>query len=242
MKRLLVGLALAGCAQAGRGNSIIGGTADAGDPGVDASILPEPDATLIDAPPAQLTLTQTATNAIMANNSIHCEPGDPTENRTVANSYYRVFVLADYSVTATFHVTEVVFGIQSATSGSGANQTATLRLGTYGIAPQDPLDVAQIRGLTSVDIKIPNGNLTRMPVQITADVPATTNLIVELAIPEDDAVANDFFIGTNREGERQLGYWRAPPTCAPDPTSFNQVVENFALHESHIVMDVTGTQ
>ena len=50
MRWLLICLAIAGCARAGKENSIIGGLSDAGDRG-DGGIIPGPDAPLIDAPP-----------------------------------------------------------------------------------------------------------------------------------------------------------------------------------------------
>ena len=72
MRWLLVALAVAGCAKAGPGNSIVGGVTDAGtelgDGGVrrDASDFPEPDASL---PPGQLVLVQTTSTAVAVDNS-----------------------------------------------------------------------------------------------------------------------------------------------------------------------------
>jgi hypothetical protein len=68
MRSLLVCLALAGCARAGKENIIIGGIIDAG-PRRDASEIP-PDA-MIDAPAVQISPTGTATETI--------PPGGPSE-------------------------------------------------------------------------------------------------------------------------------------------------------------------
>src|SRR5262245_47091828 len=116
MRWVLVSLAIAGCASAGKGNSIIGGLLDAGpeDAGTDADDFPEPDASLIDAPPQQVSLSQTVSATIARNNTFACF-NDAT-GLTRLNSYYRVFALADHSIATTLHVTEVAFGIEAAIS------------------------------------------------------------------------------------------------------------------------------
>src|SRR5262245_54426166 len=115
MRWLLVCLAIAGCARAGEQNSIIGGLNDAR-PSGDADDVPPPDGSTIDTPPGQVTLTQTASNGITLNNSFGCVVG----GKTLRNSYYRVFTLADFQVTTMFHIMKVDFGIQTATAGGGA--------------------------------------------------------------------------------------------------------------------------
>lgn len=245
MRWLLVGLAIAGCAQAGPPNSIIGGLTDGGDtrpdgPRIDAGDPPEPDAAPIDAPALQVTLTQTVTGSISDGNSVSCQP--PIPGVTRPNSYYRVFALSDYGVATTLHVTEVAFAIQDAAGGAGPDQPATLNIGTYAVMPVgDTLDPRQIRSISTTPIRIPDGHLTRMAVPVAADIPATTNLIVELAIPADAQVHNEFFIGTNTDGERQPGYLSAPTCRYPDPTTLQRVALDKGLDEIDIILTVTGT-
>jgi hypothetical protein len=235
MRWLLLCLAIAGCARAGKENSIIGGLVDAR-PRSDADDIPEPDASPIDAPPSQVTLTATTSGTITLNNSFGCV--DTNTGITLRDSYYRVFRLADFNITTTLHVTQVDFGIQTATAGSGTTQPATLNLGTYGVIPQgDTLDLAPVRPISSVNLQIPNGSGSRMTVPITGDIPATTGLIVELAIPDGTAAGNKFFIGTNAQGERSPGYIRSLDCAAiTDPT----VMTSIGLGEVDIVMTVTG--
>src|SRR5262245_43766083 len=121
MRWLFVALAVAGCAKAGPGNSIIGGLEDAG-PGVDAAVDPEPDASPIDAPPEQVTLAQTVTGAMLDRNSISCQSDLPGSTRP--NSYYRVFALSEHAIATALHVTEVAFAIEAARSGAGTDQAA----------------------------------------------------------------------------------------------------------------------
>lgn len=243
MRRLLIGLAIAGCARAGKENSIIGGITDAR-PRSDADDVPPPDASPIDAPPGQQTLTQNASNAITKNNSFACVVGDGI---TLDNSYYRVFTLADYQITSTFHVTQVEFGIQIATAGQGAaSQPATVKIGTYGMVPQGTmLDLAQVRNVSSVDIQIPNGSATAMTVPIQADIAPTTSVIVELAVPDSSIDGNNqgnkFFIGTNTDTERAPGYTLGTTCGVAPPTSMQSVADDLGFGTVHMVMSVTGT-
>ena len=245
MRWLLVALAVAGCAKAGPGNSIIGGIDDAGPDGgprVDGGVDPEPDASPIDAPPEQVTLAQTTTGAMLDGNSVSCQPDLPGSTRP--NGYYRVFALSDHAIAGPLHLTEVAFAIEAAKSGAGTDQAATLNLGTYAATPfGETLDVAQVQRLSSVPIRIPDGRLTRMAVPVAVDVPASANLVVELAIPEDPDVENEFFIGTNKDGERRPGYLRAPTCDYETPTTFEKIARdnNNKFGPVDIIMTVTGT-
>lgn len=236
MRWLLVCLSIAGCARAGKENSIIGGLSDAR-PG-DADTVPAADASPIDAPPGQVTLTQTASNAITLNNSFGCLSGDVT----LANSYYRVFTLADFGITTTLHITRVDFGIQTAAAGGGAtSQPATLNLGSYGAAPTGTtLDLTQVRMINSVKIQIPNGAATAMAVPITGDVAPASRVIVELAIPDGTATRNRFFIGTNTDDERAPGYTLGPDCGVTPPTSMQSIADELGFGTVHLVMTLTG--
>jgi hypothetical protein len=241
MKRLLLCLAIVGCARAGKENSIIGGINDAGaDRRGDAGDFPEPDASLIDAPPQQVTLTQNASTTIARNNSFACIVD--VGGVTFENSYYRVFTPSDDGVTGALHITQVSFGIESASAGTGTQQPATIHLGAYGATPTGTaLDLAQIRPITSLDIKIPDGNGTTVAVPITADVPPETNLIVELQIPDGRASNNIFFIGTNARGERKPGYTRAVDCGFTNPTTMQSIAASIPTGETDIILTVTGT-
>jgi hypothetical protein len=233
MRWLLICLALAGCARAGKENSIIGGLTDARPRG-DATEIPLPDAAPVDAMPGT-TLTQTASNSIAVDNSFACPVG--------ANSYYRVFTLADYSITSTLHVTQIDFAIQNAAAGSGAaSQPATVNIGTYGGAPGDvTLDASLVRMINTMAIQIPNGSATAMTVPITADIAPTTSVIVELAVPDGTADGTRFFIGTNTDGERQPAYTLEPGCGYTSPTTMQSIADKFQFGTVHAILTVSGT-
>jgi hypothetical protein len=245
MKWLLVSLAIAGCASAGKGNSIIGGIIDAGPedsgPRTDADDFPEPDASPIDAPPRQITLSQTVSNTIARNHTFVCF--NELTGLTRLNSYYRVFAPADHGVDSTLHVFEVSFGIEFAASGflSGM-QPAVLKVGTYGVDPGSPnLDLAHMRAISILNIQIPDGEGTRLTVPITADIPPTTNLIVELTVPDGNIDGHIFVIGSNPQGERRPGYTRAPACSVTAVTTMLSLAEEIDAEEADILLTVTGT-
>jgi hypothetical protein len=237
MRWFVVCLVIAGCARAGERNHIVGGIVDGGVRS-DADDFPEPDASPIDAAPGQLTLSQTTSGTITLKNSFACADNSLF---TFQNSYYRVFRLADFNITSTLHVTQVDFGIQTATAGSGTQQPARVNLGTYAGTPQGTtLDLAQVRSISSADIQIPNGSGTRMTVPITGDIAATTSVIVELAIPDGTAAGNKFFVGSNAQGERSPGYTRATDCQFNSPTTMQSIADQQGFGQVSLVMTVTG--
>lgn len=244
MRWLLVALALAGCAKAGPSNAIIGGITDAGaqlgDAGGDADEFPEPDASPIDAPPQQLTLAQTTSTAIARANSFFCH--DVPSGFARENNYYRVFVPTDHGITTDFHVLEVTFGIEFASAGTGTQQPGKIVVGTYsGPIGGTTLDVTQMRAISSVDIQIADGEGIRQTVPITADIAPTTNLIVQLTIPDGLADGNIFVIGSNGSGERRPGYTLAGKCNFKVPTSMFSISTARGFDEADIVLIVTAS-
>lgn len=214
-------LAVAGCARAGEPNRIIGGIDDARPGNGDVPV----------------TLTQTASNAIVPNNSFGCL----NTGLTLRNSYYRVFRLADFQITSMFHVTQVDFGVQEATAGQGAaTQPAAVHLGTYDGAAGAMLDLALIRPLGSVEIQIPNAIATAVTVPIAADVAPTASVIVELAIPDGTAARNKFLVGTNTADETAPGYTLGPDCGYTTPTSMQRIADDLGFGPVHMVMTITG--
>jgi len=242
MRWLLVALAVAGCAKAGPGNSIIGGIGDAGTEPGDAGARPDADDP-IDAPPGQLVLVQTTSTAVAVDNSFYCR--EPETGFVRESNYYRVFVPADHGITSDLHVIDVTFGIELAAAGpAGAKQQpGTVVVGTYsGPIGGTTLDLTQMRTITSVDIQIPDGEGTRQTVPIAADIAATTNLIVQLTIPDGFDAGNVFIIGSNGDGERRPGYTMATNCHFDVPTSMLSISSTRPdLKETDIILIATAS-
>lgn len=242
MRWFLISLALAGCASAGKGNSIIGGITDAGgDRDSDAARLPvdaRADAA-IDAPPVQITLTEVNDPAITDGNSIACKN---TAGATRQTSYFRVFPLM---LDAMLHVTEVDFGVEAAAAGAPAtSQPVQVRIGLYeGALDGTTLDPSVIVPIgDAVDLDIPDGTGTTVAVPITGDVAARQNLIVELAVPDGAATGSSFFIGSSAQGEAQPGYFSAPDCGIANPTTLDSITAQLSHGPVDILISVIGTQ
>lgn len=229
---LLLG-ALAGCATAAREQPNVQVDANVSIDGPDVVIDAPPP---IDAPPTPMAvmLSQTTSPATIKDNSLACFNGVQTRDA----NYYRVFDLAEHGVTRELQVESVTFGVDTAQSGSGNAQAATLKLGTYNGTPGNTLALANIVPVTSMPVNIPNG-ATTMTVPIPATIPATAKLVVELEVPD---AGHTFFIGSNTNGESKPGYLRTTACQIPTPTSANQLAQGADPPATmHIVMSVSGT-
>jgi hypothetical protein len=73
---------------------------------------------------------------------------------------------------------------------------------------------------------------------VTATVPAGSQLVVEIFIPDGVVAGNSFFIGSNAEPQTGPSYIRAPECGTPTP----ETTAAIGFPEMHIVLDVVGNQ
>lgn len=234
------GAAFAACASAGvsGGDDQPGTDAPAVDapPGVDGA--PGLDGPPVDAAPTPVMLGQTTSMMVGSNNSIACGNADGT---TAENSYYRVFRLADAGITGGLRVTSVTFGVQEAL-GQPAVQ---VKVGTYAgnvVPPPAQLDTGLVTPIASATFNVPDTQstaATTVTVPIIANVPALSQLIVEVLSPDQNGLSKYFYLGGNSAGESKPAYLRAPATgCAvPQP----RTVASIGFPDSHLVIAVSGT-
>lgn len=204
------------------------GTPDAA-PGIpDATPLP-PDA----AAPVVVTLTQSLSNTIVAENSVSCNGGTPDFFHS-DNSYYRVFDLAALGVTGPFTPTNVAVGIEDATAGTGGSQPATLRFHTLSGA----FTLANLTTVSTIPVTVADQLGTVLNVPITGvTIPAGSMLVVEVFTPDGAPASNRFFIGSNNLGETGPTYIRATDCAVTEPTT----VSSLGFPEMAIVLNVTGS-
>lgn len=232
--------AVTACANAGgQGNGDDTPPIDGAKP-IDASdTTPDPDAPAIDAAaPTPITLTQNGSTAIGSNSSIAC--GNP-DGTTAENSWYRIFRLAEAGIAGGFRVTAVSFGVQE-TLGQPQVQ---IKIGTYSgtiVPPPSQLDAGLISPLTATTFDVPNVVSTApmmVTVPIIANVPALSQMIVEVFSPNQQGQSKYFYIGGNAAGETKPGYLRAPSGACATPQPRSTAVLGFP--DSQIVISVSGT-
>ncbi|MDX2087430.1 MAG: hypothetical protein SFX73_06260 [Kofleriaceae bacterium] len=241
IRTAVLSLALAACAQAG------GQPSGDDDPNVDAPRRGDgsitDDTLQIDAPPLDMgltpiTLSQTTVDSIGAQNSVACGNADDS---TAENSWYRVFRLADAGIPTGLRINSVTFGVQEA-SGLPAVQ---VKIGTYAgnLSPTPTqLDTALITPLAAETFNVPNTAptaTTSVTVPIAANVPALSQVIVEVFAPDLMGTGKYFYIGGNSAGESKPSYLRAPSGgCAtPQPRS----TSSLGFPTSHLVIKVSGS-
>jgi hypothetical protein len=253
---LYLAVALAGCATASR-EDVVGGRPDGGGPGggsgKDGSVMELPDAApLPDAPPGmqQVTLGQTNDNTLAVGKAVACASSLlGTTVYTRDNSWYRVFKLSDYGITSAFNLQRVTFYTDYAYGGSGVTQPATIKVGTYtGTVEADSLTTGAITPITSMPITIPdadssNGVDPPVDTNISAMIPAGSNLIVELALPDGSGDGSFYYIGVSAGGEQKKGYIRATPSgCGFTTPKALTTAGGLNQPDNAVLLTVTGTK
>lgn len=175
------------------------------------------------------TLTQSSSQTITELNSVSCNNGGFTRQ----NSYYRAYVLEDFGITGDFEVCEVLLGVESASSFSG---TQPVSVNLYTSDPEFPDGTLTEIGFA--DIELPDQDLTIVGIPVTATVPAGSQLVVEIYIPDGVIADNSFFIGSNAAPQTGPSYIRTPDCGTPVP----ETTAAIGFPEMHIVLDVVGDQ
>ncbi len=203
-----------GCAQAGK-ESLGGDHPDGGTglhPAIDADNGTHPDApggadatVMLDAPTTAGPHTLAGTSATTDDRSaIACSASDANGVTlyTDQNSYYRVFPLADFGITTTFHVSRVDFAVETATGGP---TDVTVKVGTYGGTVGDTLTKNKIASTTQKTQSIANA-ATSESVALTNDIAAGGILIVEIDSASGQTAMSEFFMGANGGAETEPSY------------------------------------
>ncbi len=173
-------------------------------------------------------LTHSSSDAVVAMNSASCNILDFHAN----NSYFRAFDLPSFGIDGAFHVCEVQIGVEVA---FGGDPTQPLILNLYtnsGAAfPNGTLNLVASRTFA-----IQDQALTLLSLPISAQLPAGSQLVVEVFTPSGIADGYIFFIGSNTAPETAPSYLAAASCSIPSPVTTATV----SFPDMHIVMNVRG--
>jgi hypothetical protein len=182
-----------------------------------------------------VTITQSVSGAIVSLNSVSCNNGIGHTD----NSYMRRFKLAaDHGILTAFTVSQVSFGIEEASSGSGGGQTMSVRL--YTIPTASALTFANLTLIGTLNFNEPDESLIAKTVNIAGVVaaPVAQDLVVELFTPDGQAAGNLIFVGSNSAGQTRPSYLAAAACGVSQPTD----TAALGFPGMHIVMGVTGSE
>ncbi|MFE6968088.1 carboxypeptidase regulatory-like domain-containing protein [Isoptericola sp. NPDC057653] len=169
----------------------------------------------------ETTLTHSASQDIVANNSAACTNQVTTEN----NAYLRTFTLSDFGIDGAFDVKSVSFGVETVQSA----QPVTVNLYTL----DGDLTYANMTKVGSADATVgTDAGGTVVSVPVTGDVPKGGTLVVEI----DVRATGFFFIGSNDAGQTAPSYLRAEGCGLTEPTDAVEI----GFPDMHIVMNVSG--
>ncbi len=181
-------------------------------------------------PAPAIKVTQTASDAVTALNSVAC--GNAAN--TAENHYYRRFDLSGgYNAAQGFKVSQVSFGVENATS---ADNTIPGNVLVWAIDPADAFTLANLEPVATVPVNLDSaadGGLLTVPV--TATVPAGKDMVLEVEV--DAATTGKlFYIGSNTANQSGLSYLRAPACAINEPTPTSGI----GFPTMHIVLFANG--
>jgi hypothetical protein len=182
--------------------------------------------------PGEVTLRQTDNDMVERNLVFGCTNPDTT---TADGSWYRVFSLAQEGISTTFDVTKVTLGICFAVG----EPEVTVRVGSYGGgAAGATLDLAQIANPQTATVPVMATQISKtIDIPITTSIPAGSNLIVEVAVPDLEGTGEQVNVGFTASSERKPGYVRSP-LCGPAAATNTS---GAGLPNARLVLTVTGT-
>jgi hypothetical protein len=154
-----------------------------------------------------------------------------------AMGWYRAFPLADHQISGAFHVQKVTFGVNAA-QGS---PTLTVKLGTFtGTLDGTTMSLSKITQLTSADVTVPDSGAALVDAPITADVPAGSVLVVEIAQKDTSVDGALVEFGATGAAETHLSYMRAAACNSGSSTPHSMA--DWGSAASHLLITVTGTR
>ena len=182
--------------------------------------------------PGEMTLRQTTNDMVERSLVFGCTNPDQT---TAEGSWYRVFSLAQSGVTTAFDVTKVTLGICFAIG----MPDVVVRIGTYGGGAADAtLDLARVSMLQMASVPVAETQISKtVDIPITTTIPAGSNVIVEVEVPDLDGTGEQINVGFTASSESKPGYVRSP-LCGPNAAT---TTSGAGLPNAHLVLTVTGT-
>jgi hypothetical protein len=187
---------------------------------------------------AAVDVGQMSDDTIVNGNMVTCEENAPG-NYTREESYYRRFHLPDYGVTGPFTVTSVSFGVDVASDGADGGQPMTVRINTIPAASH--LLLANLTLHAFEDLSIADGDAgTHKSASFNQMIvhPNTTDLVLELFVPDGVAAHNRLVFGGNDTPETGPTYNRSPACFNFEPTTTTAI----GFPTSHLILAATGDE
>lgn len=146
-------------------------------------------------------ISQNATqNTVVATGSVAC--GNQAGGFTSDNSYYRVFKLSDYGINYNYNITNVAFGVQTAST------TFPVEVNLYTLVGTFPTGTPTFLGTTNVTVAPANVlGMVNTGTGLSQIIPAGGTFIVELFHDGSGTTPpQSFYLGTNTSAQTAPSY------------------------------------
>ncbi|KIA90616.1 T9SS type A sorting domain-containing protein [Kaistella jeonii] len=174
---------------------------------------------------AQVITQNTDAVTVTALNSVACGAGGLTAD----NFYSRAFTLADYAITYDYKITNIQFGVETASEPLNATVNLYSLVGTY------PGGTKTL--LKSVDVPVTPADALKLVstgTNLTQVVPAGSKIVLEVA--HDGGSVVGFYLGTNASAETKPSYVKSVTCSIPNPVTTTSI----GFPNAHWVMTITG--
>ena len=179
-------------------------------------------------------ITQSASQTVSASGSVAC--GNQTGGYTADNSYLRAFKLSDYGITYNYKITNVSFGVQTAST------TFPVDVSVYNwTGGTFPTGTATLLGNSSVSISPASvGTVVSTGTSLTTTVQAGSTFVVEVFHDGTGTTpAQSFYMGTNPGAQTGPSYIVSDTCGLTNPVATGTgALAGFA--SARWVMSVTG--
>ena len=180
--------------------------------------------------PQSVNLREPASAEIVNGNSVGCMAAEADVH--LENHYLRVLPLSEYGIVGNFTISQVGFGVEIASAGSGGSQPATVNLYAT-IAGFSAMEL-----LASAPTSVPDLSLAIHALAISATVPAGRSLVVELVTPDGTAAGDVLMVGSNSSAENNPTYVMAADCALDVPLATSGPEIN--QPQMHWVVEVAG--
>ncbi len=152
------------------------------------------------------------------------------------NHWWRAFQLGDHGVEGDFTVCAVEIGVELANDGDGTGQPLTINL--YQNSEECPFPGGTRTLVGTMTISVADQSLSNLTIPVTGFLPALSELVVEIAVPDGVPTQDIFFPGGNGAGQTAPNYISSPDCGILEPTDLAAI----GFPDIHLIMKVYGTQ
>ncbi len=181
-----------------------------------------------------LNFTQSASLTPITPSSIGCNQQGTGYH--LDNRWWRAFHLGESGVEGDFTVCAIEMAVEFADDGDGSGQPLTVNL--YQNSEECPFPGGTRTLVGTTTISVTDQSLTTLTIPVAGVLPALSELVVEIAVPDGVPTQDVFFPGSNAAGQTGPTYLSSSGCGLPEPVD----AASIGFPDFHLIMKVFGTQ